>query len=76
MPAGASGGWNRGCIALDIVERPSDQVGFQVLPRRWVVERTLCHPVLPFSFASPPVTPNMHKIANAKNAGVTTKIKL
>lgn len=27
-------------IALDIVERPPDQVGFQVLPRRWVVERT------------------------------------
>ena len=27
-------------IVLDIVERPSDQVGFQVLPRRWVVERT------------------------------------
>jgi putative transposase len=28
-------------IALDVVERPPDQVGFQVLPRRWVVERTL-----------------------------------
>jgi putative transposase len=27
-------------IALEIVKRPSDQVGFQVLPRRWVVERT------------------------------------
>jgi putative transposase len=27
-------------IALEIVERPPDQVGFQVLPRRWVVERT------------------------------------
>jgi putative transposase len=27
-------------ISLDIVHRPSDQVGFQVLPRRWVVERT------------------------------------
>jgi putative transposase len=27
-------------IALDVVERPPDQVGFQVLPRRWVVERT------------------------------------
>lgn len=24
-----------------IVERPEDQVGFQVLPRRWVVERTI-----------------------------------
>jgi putative transposase len=27
-------------IVLEIVARPSDQVGFQVLPRRWVVERT------------------------------------
>ena len=27
-------------IILDIVKRPPDQVGFQVLPRRWVVERT------------------------------------
>jgi putative transposase len=27
-------------IVLDVVERPPDQVGFQVLPRRWVVERT------------------------------------
>jgi len=27
-------------IALEIVNRHPDQVGFQVLPRRWVVERT------------------------------------
>ena len=27
-------------IVLEIVQRPPDQVGFQVLPRRWVVERT------------------------------------
>jgi putative transposase len=27
-------------IVLEVVERPPDQVGFQVLPRRWVVERT------------------------------------
>jgi putative transposase len=27
-------------IALDVVERPPGQKGFQVLPRRWVVERT------------------------------------
>jgi putative transposase len=27
-------------IVLEIVKRPPDQVGFQVLPRRWVVERT------------------------------------
>jgi putative transposase len=27
-------------IALDVVERPPGQRGFQVLPRRWVVERT------------------------------------
>jgi len=26
---------------LEIVKRPADMVGFQVLPRRWVVERTL-----------------------------------
>lgn len=26
---------------LDIVKRPEDQKGFAVLPRRWVVERTL-----------------------------------
>jgi putative transposase len=28
-------------INLDIVEKPSDQKGFVLLPRRWVVERTL-----------------------------------
>jgi putative transposase len=28
-------------IVLDIVERDPDQKGFEVLPRRWVVERTL-----------------------------------
>jgi putative transposase len=27
-------------IVLEIVERHPDQIGFQVLPRRWVVERT------------------------------------
>jgi putative transposase len=27
-------------LALDVVERPPGQKGFQVLPRRWVVERT------------------------------------
>jgi putative transposase len=27
-------------IILDIVQRPPNQVGFEVLPRRWVVERT------------------------------------
>ncbi len=27
--------------ALEIVKRPKDQKGFAVLPRRWVVERTL-----------------------------------
>jgi putative transposase len=26
---------------LEIVKRPEDQKGFVVLPRRWVVERTL-----------------------------------
>src|SRR5829696_7814716 len=27
------------CIALEIVRKPKDQVGFVVHPRRWVVER-------------------------------------
>jgi transposase len=31
----------RGRLHLDIVQRPADQVGFKVLPRRWVVERTV-----------------------------------
>jgi putative transposase len=30
----------RGRLHLDIVRRSDDQVGFKVLPRRWVVERT------------------------------------
>ena len=28
-------------ITLEVVSRPADQEGFVVLPRRWVVERTL-----------------------------------
>ena len=28
-------------ITIEIVKRPDDQVGFQVLARRWVVERTI-----------------------------------
>ena len=28
-------------FALEIVKRPSDAVGFSVLPHRWIVERTL-----------------------------------
>lgn len=28
-------------IVLEVVERPPDQVGFQALPHRWVVERTV-----------------------------------
>jgi putative transposase len=28
-------------ITIEIVTRPVDQVGFQVQPRRWVVERTI-----------------------------------
>ncbi|MBX6321995.1 MAG: IS5 family transposase [Rhodospirillaceae bacterium] len=27
------------CIAIEVVKKIADQVGFQVLPRRWVVER-------------------------------------
>jgi transposase len=27
-------------IALEIIKRPAGQVGFSLLPRRWVVERT------------------------------------
>ncbi len=28
------------CIAIEVVKKIADQIGFQVLPRRWVVERT------------------------------------
>ena len=27
------------CIAIEVVKKIADQVGFRVLPRRWVVER-------------------------------------
>jgi transposase len=30
-----------GCWSIEIVKRMADTVGFEVLPRRWVVERTL-----------------------------------
>ena len=30
-----------GCWSIEIVKRMTDTVGFEVLPRRWVVERTL-----------------------------------
>ncbi|WP_256258220.1 transposase [Streptomyces mirabilis] len=29
-------------LTLEIVKRTDDRTGFVVLPRRWVVERTLC----------------------------------
>lgn len=28
-------------ITLEVIEKPADQVGFAVLPKRWVVERTI-----------------------------------
>jgi putative transposase len=31
---------DRGKLHLEVVSRPPGQIGFQVLPRRWVVERT------------------------------------
>ena len=31
--------WTRQDISFEIVKKIADQVGFQVLPRRWVVER-------------------------------------
>ncbi len=37
MPPSASP--TRRCIAVEIVRKPADQVGFAVHPRRWVVER-------------------------------------
>ena len=33
----AKSAWN---IVVEVVKKPADQVGFAVLPRRWVVERT------------------------------------
>jgi transposase len=35
--------WAKNCwgYTLEIVQRPPEQKGFAVLPRRWVVERTL-----------------------------------
>lgn len=33
--------WHYLRIVLEIVKKPEDQRGFEVLPRRWVVERTL-----------------------------------
>lgn len=35
-------GWvkKQGNCELEIVEKPADQKGFSILPRRWVVERT------------------------------------
>lgn len=41
--AGALGDWVRALAGwvLEIVKRSDDQKGFVVLPRRWVVERTL-----------------------------------
>ena len=32
--------WRRLRLAVEVVVKPPDQVGFSVLPRRWVVERT------------------------------------
>jgi transposase len=32
----ASAAWN-----IEVVKRPADQKGFEVLPKRWVVERTI-----------------------------------
>ncbi|MDQ6805341.1 MAG: IS5 family transposase [Actinomycetota bacterium] len=35
--ATAKSAWN---IVVEVVKKPADQIGFSVLPRRWVVERT------------------------------------
>ena len=37
LVAVAKSAWS---IAVEIVKKPADQIGFAVLPRRWVVERT------------------------------------
>lgn len=34
--ATAGAGWE-----IEVVKRPADQMGFEVLPRRWVVERSI-----------------------------------
>ncbi len=39
--AGRLVAWPRPRIVLEIVRKPEGQRGFAVLPRRWVVERTL-----------------------------------
>src|SRR5262249_29306532 len=45
-------------ITIQIVERPEGMRGFQVLPRRWVVERTLAwitpRPRCPRDYEPPP----------------------
>ena len=41
VQGGGSGSPSCPAIAVEIVRRLPDQVGFQVLPRRWVVERFL-----------------------------------
>jgi putative transposase len=33
--------WNRCCWFLDVVKRSDHAEGFQVLPHRWIIERTL-----------------------------------
>jgi transposase len=33
--------WSETDVDLEIVKRNEDQTGFQVLPKRWIVERTL-----------------------------------
>jgi putative transposase len=42
-PAGSFATWmqEQSTIAVEIVQKLVDQVGFVVLPRRWVVERTI-----------------------------------
>lgn len=40
-PKAAAAAAQTGTWAIDIVKRPDTAIGFEVLPKRWIVERTL-----------------------------------
>lgn len=40
-PKAAAAAARTGAWVIDIVKRPDDAIGFEVLPKRWIVERTI-----------------------------------